>query len=84
MPNELEDRIKTIEERNERVEGDKGWETSMFRRVLITCITYVVAFFYMHAIGADKSPLGALIPTGGYFLSTLTIPSIKRWWLKRR
>ena len=32
---ELEKRINDIEKRNRRVEGDKAWETSTLRKILI-------------------------------------------------
>ena len=40
--------IRSIKERNARVEADKAWETSMTRKVLIAVLTYalVVLFFY--------------------------------------
>jgi hypothetical protein len=36
---ELEKRISNIEERNKRVEGDKAWETSTLRKILIIVLT---------------------------------------------
>lgn len=77
-----EERILVIEERNERVQADKAWETSLFRKLLITCITYGVASFVLYEIGAVNFYLGAIIPALGFLLSTLTLPSIKRWWIK--
>ena len=43
----VEDRIKAIEERNKRVEGDKAWETCTLRKVLIIVFTYVFAVLYL-------------------------------------
>jgi len=76
-----EEDIKEIQARNQRVEVDKAWEVSVFRRVLITGVTYVVALLWMMSIDVDSAALSAFIPTGGYVLSTLTLPPIKRWWI---
>ena len=76
--------IDLLKERNKRVEADKAWETSVFRVISITLITYIIALFVMWGIGAENPLTGALIPTIGYFLSTQSLPIIKRWWIGRR
>lgn len=78
----IEAQLQVIKERNLRVEADKAWETSTFRRLLIAAITYVVASLALYIIGAPNFYLGAIIPTLGFLLSTLTLPYIKRWWLR--
>lgn len=83
MTKELENRLRVIEERNTRVENDKQWETSYFRKALITSVTYVSASLFLVIIDADKPFLGALVPAVGYFLSTLAINPIKQWWLRK-
>lgn len=80
----VEERLNKIEERNKRVELDKAWETSFMRIFLISTITYVVAFFVMHSIGASKPYLNALIPVLGFILSTQSIPIIKKYWIKKK
>jgi len=62
--------IEAIKERNLRVEVDKAWETSYFRILLITVITYIIAAFLIYFIGANNFLLGALVPAIGFFLST--------------
>ncbi len=79
---EIEKEILDIRERNLRVEADKAWETSKFRTLCLMGITYVVAAVALHFIGAQNVFLNALIPTIGFFLSTQSLPSIKRWWIK--
>ena len=79
----IEERMAKIEERNRRVESDKAWETSMFRVVTITVITYLIATAVMYGIGVENPWLGALIPTVGYYLSTQSLPFIKRRWIKQ-
>ena len=44
---ELEKRVSNIEERNKRVEGDKAWETSTLRKILIIILTYIFAVLYL-------------------------------------
>lgn len=80
----IEKEITALKERNKRVESDKAWEGSFTRRGLIALITYGLACWFMHSIGVPDFYLNALIPTGGYILSTLTIPVVKNIWLKLR
>lgn len=80
----LEERIKTIEERNRRVEGDKAWETSWTRRGLLTAFTYLAIGVYMWAMGIADPWLNAVVPAVAFMLSTLTMPFFKRWWLNNR
>jgi len=81
---QMEKDILIIKARNKKVEGEKAWETSMFRKLLICLITYVVAGAIMYSIGVERFYLNAIIPVAGYFLSTLSIPVVKRWWIKRK
>jgi hypothetical protein len=75
--------INAIQERNARVEADKAWEVSTTRKVIIAVITYLVAALYMQALGASLPWLNALIPVGGYLLSTLSLPVFKNLWLEK-
>ena len=77
------DKIKSIEERNKRVEIDKAWETSFTRKFIIAVITYFIVVLFLYLISVNRPWLNALVPTGGYILSTLTLPFVKKWWLKR-
>jgi len=81
---QLEQRLHEIEVRNKRVEADKAWETSWFRVLSVAAITYVIALGVFHAIGNDHIFRNALVPTIGFFLSTLSLPAIKAWWIARR
>lgn len=80
---QLKKDIDLIKSRNLRVEADKAWETSSFRIVSISVITYVIASFVLYLIGANNFLLGALVPTIGYFLSTQSLPLIKKWWTNK-
>lgn len=81
---ELEDKIAKIEKRNKRVEGDKAWETSLLRKILIIILTYVFAVLYLKIADTTNPFFGAVVPCVGFFLSTQTLNIIKKWWLKRR
>lgn len=81
---DLEKRIKAIEQRNERVEADKTWETSLLRKLTIASLTFAIAVTYMYSINIDGYLLNALIPTGGYILSTLALDRIRRWFEKNK
>lgn len=80
---DIEQRLQNIEERNLRVEADKAWETSAFRVGSIMLITYVIACGVLMAIGNDSPFRNALIPVVGYFLSTQSLPFLKRSWITR-
>ena len=81
---ELEKRISDIENRNKRVEGDKAWETSTLRKVLILILTYIFAVLYLKIADTANPFLGAIVPCVGFFLSTQTLNIIKKKWLSRR
>lgn len=76
--------LKDIEARNQRVEADKAWETSVFRKASITLTTYLIAAAALYSIGSSRPFLDALIPVVGYVLSVQSLPFLKTWWLKRR
>jgi hypothetical protein len=80
---DIEHELLAIKERNKRVEADKAWETSLFRKLLILVTTYLVASLALFATGAPNFHIGAIIPTLGFFLSTLTFPIFKKWWISR-
>ena len=79
----IEQEIELIQERNRKVEADKAWEVSWTRRLAIATATYIIAAIWLLLVVHDTfSLLKAFIPTGGYILSTLSLPFIKDWWIK--
>lgn len=80
----LEERVRKIEERNAKVELDKAWETSYFRRGLLVVFTYLAIGFYLNAIGIGQPWLNAIVPAVAFMLSTLTLPFFRELWLKSR
>ena len=85
--NELEQIKKDIEEikeRNARVEIDKKWETSFFRKILVAILTYAVIVIFFIFARFSKPFLNAIVPTLGFILSTASIPFFKKLWLRSR
>jgi len=83
MP-DLQQKIEEIQARNARVEADKAWETSWVRRGFIAVATSVFALVWMLIIENDQPFLTAFIPAVGYVLSTISLTSIKRRWMRGR
>jgi len=77
----IENDIAEIKSRNARVEADKAWETSLCRKISILVITYALATIVMWVIGVPQPYLNALIPTLGFFLSTLSLGFAKKYWI---
>ncbi|HWP61209.1 MAG TPA: hypothetical protein VN495_01265 [Candidatus Paceibacterota bacterium] len=80
----LEERVANIEARNKSVEADKAWETSGTRKLLIVCFTYATVSIFLTLIGVTRPWLSALVPVVGFFLSTLTVPFVKKHWIRKR
>ena len=47
---DLEKEIEQIKQRNQKVELDKKWETSVTRKVCICILTYLVVVVYSYLI----------------------------------
>jgi hypothetical protein len=77
----MEQELLEIKERNKRVEADKAWETRHTRRFVIMFLTYLTAVAFLKLIGNQSPFVNGLVPVGGYFLSTLSLPTIRRLWL---
>ena len=78
----LDQKIAEILERNARVEADKAWEISWMRRITIAVLTYSIAVLFLWLINSDRFWLNAGVPALGYLLSTLSLPWVKRWWIR--
>lgn len=79
---EIKKEIDKIKERNKKVEINKAWETSWLRKILLMTLTYLIAAATLVTIKNPNPFLNALIPTVGFYLSTLTLPFIKNLWEK--
>ncbi len=76
----IDDQIQDIIERNKRVEQDKKWETSWTRRIILTVLTWIAAFLFLHIIKVENPAFAALVPAGGFLLSTLSLPFVRKIW----
>lgn len=81
---ELKARVAALEARNKRVETDKAWETSGTRKAAIVGVTYLVVLAFMFIIENDKPFINAIVPSLGFFLSTLVVGGLKKHWVKLR
>lgn len=84
----IEERVKQIEclmaemnQRNDRVDLNKKWETSATRFLSVAAITYVTVNLILLSIGDPHPPIHALVPTFGYMLSTLSLQRLKIFWI---
>lgn len=81
---QLEQALLAIKERNERVEMQKAWETSPTRRFFIALVTYLTAYIFMRfMLGSSQPYFDAMVPTGGYLLSTFSLPVLRECWMKK-
>ncbi len=80
----IEQEIEKITQRNKRVEEDKAWETSFFRRGFIAVITYLAAWSWLMLIHEPLSFLKALVPVFGFLISTFSLPILKSRWIKNQ
>ena len=78
----LETEIEQVKERNRRVELDKAWEISFTRALSICLLTYIVAVAFLVIIKDSNPYVHALVPVIGFYLSTQSLPIIKKWWSK--
>lgn len=77
----LEEEIKDIKERNQRVELDKRWETSLTRKICIAILTYVIVIVYSYMINnVSNIWLSSLVPVIGFTLSTLSLKKVRVLW----
>ena len=82
--NDLENRVKQLEERNKRVEQNKAWETSWARKITIAGLTYIVVWLYLFFVVKVDPWINAIVPTMGFLLSTLTLGYIKAYWISKQ
>ena len=75
--------IKKIKQRNTRVEADKAWETSLTRKIVIFFLTYLLMVLFMYVSHIERPWINAIIPSFAFLLSTLTLPFIKSYWIKK-
>lgn len=80
---QLEREIENIKKRNEKVEADKAWEVSDFRKVYVAISTYIIVVAIMYFLNFENIFINALIPVSGYLLSTLSWTIFKEIFVRR-
>lgn len=78
----LEKRIITIEKRNDKVEQNKLWETSFTRKGILIILTYLSLGLYFNYVLQANPWLNAIVPTIGFWFSTLSLPLFRKIWEK--
>lgn len=78
----LQNEIDNLKDRNKRVEAEKAWETSWQRKISILIITYILMSLIFFTLENPHPLTNAIIPTLGYFLSTLTFWVLQKQFLK--
>jgi hypothetical protein len=82
MMQRVEDSIEAIMARNKRVEAEKAWEVSLTRRGFLSMLIYLTTALFLWIMNEVQFLILPLIPAIGYLFSTLTLPPLKRWWMK--
>ena len=77
---DIEKRTTVLEQRNKNVEKDKAWELSYTRRGLLILFTYLAIGYYLKVINIQDPWLTAIVPSLAFWLSTLTLPFIRKLW----
>lgn len=78
----IEQEIVDIRERNVRVEMEKAWERSFFRKGVIAVLTYAVVVLFFFVAQLPHPLINALVPTFGFLLSTLSLPFFQKIWFR--
>ena len=78
----IKEEIELIKKRNKRVELDKAWETSWIRKLIIVILTYLVVVIFFYFAKLPKPFINSIVPTLAFLLSTLTLNSFKKIWMR--
>jgi uncharacterized protein YndB with AHSA1/START domain len=78
----LQFQIDEINARNQRVEADKAWETSLARKSIIALLTYAMVVLFFSFADLPSPFINAIVPSIGFLLSTFSIPIFKKLWTK--
>jgi len=78
---EIRSELAELRARNARVDREKAWETSWARRLVIATMTWLAAWVSFTGLGSEHAARDALLPSGAYAISTLSLPLLRRLWL---
>ncbi len=73
-------RIKELEKQLVFLQEEKAWESSRMRNVLIIISTYIILGAYMLVIQVQQPWFNAVVPTAGFYLSTLKFRNLKKYF----
>lgn len=74
--------IELIKNRNQRVEKDKQWETSVFRKIVVSVLTYFVVVSFFLIAKLPNPFINAVVPSVAFMVSTLSLPIFRKIWEK--
>jgi len=80
----IADRVSSMDHRNQIKDFNKEFEGSLARIIIIMGLTYAVLSVYMLLVNIDRPWINAIVPTFGFQLSTLSLPSIKAYYVEHR
>lgn len=84
MLKELANKISSMDHRNRIRDYSKEFEGSLMRIIMIMVLTYAILSVYMLLAGLDRPWISAIVPTVGFQLSTVSLPSIKNCYVEHR
>ena len=64
------------------MEAHHDWDTSIVKGVIIMAGTYLILGFYMAGVDIDRPWINAIVPTVGFWLSTLSLDKIMPIYLR--
>ena len=79
---DLEKEISALHERNEKVEHDKAWETSAFRKLVVVILTYVVVLVFFIVAKLPHPFINSFVPSLAFILSQASLPIFRKIWEK--
>ena len=80
----IKNEITAIKERNERVELDKAWETSLARKIIIAVLTYFVMVIFFYFANLPRPFINSIVPSLAFILSNLSLPIFKKIWMDNK
>ena len=79
----IEEEINLIRCRNRKAEADKAWEISNMRKIAVALTAYFVMICVMYVLKMENPFIGAIIPTLGFILSTVSDDLVKKIRMKK-
>jgi len=79
---QIQKELEKIKTRNKKVEQDKAWETSIFRKIIIAVLTYIVIVLFFIFADLPNPYINSIVPTAAFLISTASLPLFKKVWVK--